>query len=368
MDELFHFYKGRVALHAILKAMDVGPGDEVIVPGFTCLGVPLPIMNLGAIPVYADITEEDFNIDLSKVPSLVTERTKAIVVQHTFGIPVDMDRVLKLAKEKNLYVIEDCCHTWESSFKGKPIGSFGHASFYSYEWGKPLVLGGGGSARVNEPKIREKVESIYERSKEPSNIDSILLWLQRKVHALILRPSLFWSLRKLFRFLSRFRFVVQTFTKEEVKGEMVHANQRMPSFLRAKLASKWKSLPGDVAFRRRIVQAYENGLKSLGLKTRNTSPDFNAVYLRYPLAVRDKTKVLEKARKRRIEVGDWFNSPVHPLGEAELQVMHYRNGSCPVAEKITKTLITLPIYNKVTPRQVRRTIDFLAELKHEDLI
>lgn len=124
-----HCYKGRIALYVILEALNIGAGDEVVVPGFTCMTVPLPLLSLGATPVYADIRPQDYNVDPTRLEPMVTPRTRAIVVQHTFGIPAEMDCIVETARRRGLHPIEDCCHTLTSSYKGRRVGTFGEAAF-----------------------------------------------------------------------------------------------------------------------------------------------------------------------------------------------------------------------------------------------
>src|SRR5512135_1616150 len=124
---LFPFYKGRVALFAILKAMGVNTGDEVIVPGFTCVVVPNAVIYNRALPVFVDIDGATYNIDPGKIEAKITKKTRAIIVQHTFGVPAEMDGITEIAKAHNLFLIEDSCHTLGSRYKGKPVGAFGDA-------------------------------------------------------------------------------------------------------------------------------------------------------------------------------------------------------------------------------------------------
>lgn len=108
----FYFFKGRIALYAILKAMGVKAGDEVIIPGFTCVVVPNAVLYLGAKPVYVDIEAHTYNINTKRIEEKITEKTKAIIAQHTFGIPAEMDKILEIAKKHNLYVVEDSSRHW----------------------------------------------------------------------------------------------------------------------------------------------------------------------------------------------------------------------------------------------------------------
>ena len=123
-----HFLRGRIAMCAILKALGIGRGDEVIIQAFTCVAVPCPVLATGAKPVFADIDPATFNLDPASVEARITPRTRAIVVQHTFGIPADMDSILRIARARGIYVIEDCCHTVASSYRGARVGSLGDLS------------------------------------------------------------------------------------------------------------------------------------------------------------------------------------------------------------------------------------------------
>ena len=107
----FAFWKGRVALYAILRALGVGAGDEVLIAGFTCVVVPNAVRFAGATPVYADIAPGSYNLDPASAERTITPRTRAMIVQHTLGLPAELDELLALAEQHNLVVIEDCAHT-----------------------------------------------------------------------------------------------------------------------------------------------------------------------------------------------------------------------------------------------------------------
>ena len=143
---LDNYFRGRVALYALLKALKVGKGDEVAMQAFTCVANPEAVMAIGALPIYVDVEVDGVNMDPGDLEGKITSRTRAIVIQHTFGIPADIAPLRAIAKRNNIPVIEDCCHTLASRYDGQTVGSFGIGSYYSFEWGKPLVAGiGGGS-------------------------------------------------------------------------------------------------------------------------------------------------------------------------------------------------------------------------------
>src|SRR5438309_8166389 len=192
-DRAFFFYRGRVALYALLKAMGIAEGDEVLLQAFTCLAVPSPILGVGARPIYVDIDPLNLNIDPVKIEEKITSKSKAIIVQHTFGVPAEMDAILEIARKHNLYVIEDCCHCIKSSYQGQEVGSFGYAAFYSFEWGKPIVVGVGWCTLVNDAGLAATMRSDYANYVAPSLRELAIINAEYFAHRYVLTPSLFWT-------------------------------------------------------------------------------------------------------------------------------------------------------------------------------
>jgi hypothetical protein len=140
--ELFTFWKGRVALYAILKALNLGPGDAVFMPGYTCQVVPSAVIFLGAKPVYADVEEKSYNLSLETLEASWRKNNgilpKAVIIQHTYGIPVEAGPIIAWARSEGLSIIEDCAHILGSSYRGIPCGQLGDAAFFSSQWGGGL--------------------------------------------------------------------------------------------------------------------------------------------------------------------------------------------------------------------------------------
>ena len=148
------FWKGRVALYAILKALDVGPGDEVLMPGYTCVMNVNPVKYLGAKPVYVDVDPVTYNITAESLTDRITPRAKVIIAQHTYGYPCDMDAVMDVARRDGLTVIEDCCLALGPTYKGRKVGTFGAAAYFSFQWNKPFTSGLGGMAVFQDDDLR----------------------------------------------------------------------------------------------------------------------------------------------------------------------------------------------------------------------
>lgn len=359
MPDNLYFYKGRVALYAILKAMGLHAGDEVILSGFTCVVVPNAISYLGAKPVYVDIDPDTYNIDPQKINVKITGRTRAIIAQHTFGIPAEMDKIPDIAGKYNLYVIEDSCHAIGSRYKGREVGTFGDAAFFSSQWSKPVTTGLGGWTRVNNPELRETLNSIYRSFSRPSAKDYMLLRLQYYLHSVLLTPSLFWFARDTYRLLSRYGLAVGSSTNDELECQMpLNYERKMTEWQKKTVAKKLAGVRSVTEHRRWVVSRYEELLPSAGLDPVRLGKDYDAVFLRYPVRVKDKKQVLAAARSSRIEIGDWFLSPVHP-NLSGWEKISYEKGMCPNAEAACDSVINLPTHQRIGSREIERTVDFL---------
>ena len=151
------------ALEMAAILIDIMPGDEVIIPSYTFVSTANAFVLRGAKIVFADSYPDNPNIDASTLSSLITPNTKAIVVVHYAGVACDMDRVMNLAKEHNLYVIEDAAQAIDSFYKGKPLGSIGHLAAFSFHETKNIISGEGGMLVVNDEHFDQRAEIIWEK-------------------------------------------------------------------------------------------------------------------------------------------------------------------------------------------------------------
>ena len=152
---------GTVTLEIILRALEIGYGDEVIIPPYTFNATASAVLLQGATPVFVDIEEDTFNIDPEKLEKIITSRTKAIIPVHVGGRACNMDRIMEIANRHSLYVIEDAAHANGSEWKGKRLGSIGHAGSFSFQASKNLTSGEGGIITANDTKIYEKCWAIH---------------------------------------------------------------------------------------------------------------------------------------------------------------------------------------------------------------
>ncbi len=151
---------GSVALDTAMIALDIKKGDEVIMPAFTIICCASAITRLGATPVLVDSEPNTWNIDVSKIEEKITPRTKAIMVVHIYGIPVDMDKVIFLAKKYNLKIIEDAAEQHGQYYKNKPVGSFGDISCFSFYPNKHITTGEGGMIATDNVELAERCRSL----------------------------------------------------------------------------------------------------------------------------------------------------------------------------------------------------------------
>lgn len=151
---------GSVAIEVALASLHIGPGDEVILPTFTIMSCASAIVRAGAIPVLVDCKPDTWNMDPEQVASKITLRTKAIMVVHIYGLPVEMDRVLEIARAHGLFVIEDAAEQHGQSYNGRPVGSFGEVATVSFYPNKHITTGEGGMVLTNDENLAERCRSL----------------------------------------------------------------------------------------------------------------------------------------------------------------------------------------------------------------
>ena len=151
------------ALEMAAILCDIQPGDEVIVPSYTFVSSALAFVRAGAMIVFADSMQSNPNIDAEKIEALITPRTKAIVPVHYAGVACDMDRIMEIANKHNILVVEDAAQAIDSYYKGRPLGSIGHLSAFSFHETKNIIAGEGGMLCINDERFIRRAEIIWEK-------------------------------------------------------------------------------------------------------------------------------------------------------------------------------------------------------------
>jgi len=151
---------GTEAIHLALAALDIGPGDEVIIPNLTFIATANAVTYVGAKPVFVDSRKDTWELDHEHVKEKINKNTKAIIPVHLYGHPCDMDPLISIAKENNLFIIEDCAEAQGSLYKNKPVGSLGDIGCFSFYGNKVMTTGEGGMCTTNNKELAEKMELL----------------------------------------------------------------------------------------------------------------------------------------------------------------------------------------------------------------
>ena len=312
---IYFYWKGRVALYTLLKAMDLKPGEEVILPGFTCVVVPNAIKYLGAKPVYVDVDRNTLNASFDRIRKAVTGKTKVIIVQNTFGLSTDIDIISEFARDQEIYTIEDCTHGFGGTYRGKPNGSWCDAAFFSTQWNKPFSTGIGGFATVNSARIITRLEKINDDLLKPTIKDRVVLNLLLLAADTFLDSGSYWRLRSIYRFLSKYNLVVGSSQGLELKStEMPEGYFKGISKVQVK-----KGLSNLKSFREVLVRRKQNAILYTDFLRKNDKyhvleelhPDHS--FLKYPILVKDRVEFDKRAFKAKIQMGDWFCTPIYPV-------------------------------------------------------
>lgn len=313
------FMGGRVALSAIINAMDLGPGDEVIIPGYTCIVVPNSFHYAGVDIRYADIELDTYGPDLESVASNITEKTGAILLHHLFGLVCrDYEPLLELAEENDLYVIEDCTHATGARYKGRRVGNFGDAAIYSSEHSKCFSTVQGGIATTNDSEIARRLDEYSSKAEFPRERR-----IERLLHTFLLdyytqsHPQRWW-----WGDLYRFRYEddrLTSTTEMEKRGERPpHYGQRMPAPLAAIGISQIEKLDAYNKRRRRTAKTWKKWSKRNGYRPPRVISDSQPVWLRYPVLVEPerKTDTSWVQHELGVPAGVWFWTNLHPVDQA----------------------------------------------------
>lgn len=345
------FGAGRMALYAILEALDIGNDDEVILPAYTCVVVPNAILYRGAKPVYVDICQDNFNIDVSKIEKVITPRTKAILAQHTFGQPCDIESISEIARRHGLTVIEDCAHAFGASFKGRRLGAWGDVAFVSTDHSKVLSTSIGGFVICASRPLAEKIRRIQGRSPYLPWHCRLRIVLQYSLSALLNRPRIYWFGRILIGMLQGAKLFFYFWDELKVSRPKLYP-VRLSNFQAFVGWHEIQDLERNIRHRRDVASHYREILagESGGL--------VDGAYLRYSLLVNSPER-WEQTIGKYFTVGRWFSSVAQGRmdrwGEIE-----YRPGLCPVAEFIALHIINFPTHFLIDGKAVKRFRDLVA--------
>jgi dTDP-4-amino-4,6-dideoxygalactose transaminase len=342
-DQVFLYWKGRVALYAILKAMGVQKDDEIILPAFTCVVVPNAILYLGAKPIYVDISPENYNINIDLLEKTITTRTKVIICQNTFGLSSNIEQMIQIAKRHNLFSIEDCTHGFSGYYNGNPNGSYCDAAFYSTQWNKPFSTGIGGFLVVNNQELINKIEQLEGKKIKPSLMDKTILAFLLFFNRYFVNRYTYWTMIKFYRFLSKNNLIIGSNQGGELSGVKIPKDyfKDISSVQVNAGIRQLKQLDKVNKLRKNNALEYTQFLKDQNKTFVSENLFDNHLFLKYPLLVKNRKLLLKLAEKEKITLGDWFLSPLHPV-EGSLKLWNLNSEFFPQGTSISKKIVNLP--------------------------
>jgi dTDP-4-amino-4,6-dideoxygalactose transaminase len=342
-DQVFLYWKGRVALYAILKAMGVQKDDEIILPAFTCVVVPNAILYLGAKPIYVDISPENYNINIDLLEKTITTRTKVIICQNTFGLSSNIEQMIQIAKRHNLFSIEDCTHGFSGYYNGNPNGSYCDAAFYSTQWNKPFSTGIGGFLVVNNQELINKIEQLEGKKIKPSLMDKTILAFLLFFNRYFVNRYTYWTMIKFYRFLSKNNLIIGSNQGGELSGVKIPKDyfKDISSVQVNAGIRQLKQLDKVNKLRKNNALEYTQFLKDQNKTFVSENLFDNHLFLKYPLLVKDRELFFRLAEREKISLGDWFLSPLHPV-EGSLKLWNLNSEFFPQGTSISKKIVNLP--------------------------
>ena len=311
----FAFMGGRVALSACIYALNLQPGDEVILPGYTCVVVPNAFHHVGLKTVYCDIELDTYGLDANKIESLITPNTQAILLQHLFGLVCrDYEYILSIAKKHSLKVIEDCAHSTGAEYRGQKVGNRGDLAFYSSERSKVFNTIQGGIAITNNDRLGQKLEEYRNRASLPDEE-----WIDKLLHNIILdfylyKHPLRWLLGDIYKFLHSNKFLISTTSEEEQGIRPSHYGRKMSAPIAAIGLNQIKKIDYYNDCRRKTAKTWDTWCDQNGYNKPTVINSSVPVYLRYPVLVEHKKKIdtTWALKELGINTGVWFIKNIHP--------------------------------------------------------
>jgi dTDP-4-amino-4,6-dideoxygalactose transaminase len=348
------FCNGRVALYALLKSLGIGEGDEVLLQVPTHIVVANAIRYTGAKPVYVDCGKVSFNIDLEDAERRVTPRAKVLLLQHTYGIPVDMDAAQAFADRHGLIVLEDCVHSLGATYKGRPTGGLGRAGFFSTEETKMISTSLGGMATTHDVELADKVRAFRETDCErPGRWLAAQYLLKLMAYQVLTAPRTHRIARSMYDMSGGYQPLPRPVTKIDSAGQ--YPDDYLQALSNGQARMGLRQLEGgrlekNLAHRRMIAGIYaETFPLAEGTVPEGAEPS----WCRYPIRVKNRD-VVEKRLKPYAVPGIWFSDILEEGSGPEAGA--YEMGTCPNAEAVIGHVINLPTHGRVRPDDARRLV------------
>jgi dTDP-4-amino-4,6-dideoxygalactose transaminase len=356
------FWKGRVAFAAALKALGLQTGDEIVMPAYTCLVVPAAAQMLGIRCVYVDIEPVYCTPDPAQLMSAVTPRTQAVMIQHTYGWPsAGTKDIQAFCRQRGIALIEDCCHALGTRCHGRHVGTFGDAAFFSSQWSKPYTTGLGGMLVVNNESLAERVRGVREQEAcRPAPRVAAQLAAQGILFDLLVFPRTVGWARRTYRWATRRGWITGSTGADDYRTPPPDFLKWMSEAQAAAGLVELSKLEAGVTHRRQVTSWYDELLQERGWPTLAAPLGAEVTLLRYPVRVKNKEAALAEATSQLIELGDWFNQPLHSHLAAQ-QDFGYRPGMCPHADRAAREIVNLPLHTRIKRRAAEKIVRFLTK-------
>lgn len=349
------FDSGRSSLLVALQALGIQKGDEVILQAFTCVVVVNAIKRSGATPIFVDI-ENTYNIDVEKVEKSITQKTKVIIIQHTFGTPGNIEQISVIAKKYNLFVIEDCAHSLGASYQNKLVGTFGDIAMFSFGTDKVISSVRGGALLTKDASLADKIKKIQTSLPHMPLIEVLrhLVYLPifafgKKTYGIVVGKIVLYIAKQL-------RITSRIIERCEKRGEWPESYPaKLPNALASILNNQCTQIDYFNEHRKKIAHLYTKHIKN-SIITLPVEKE-GGIYLRYPIQIEQPRIFVRKAKEQGLILGDWYNTVVAPADTLNSETF-YETGSCKNAEDAAKHIVNLPTDIHVTEQDAHRIIAF----------
>lgn len=352
------FASGRESLVALFRAMNLKAGEEIIVQGYTCVVLANAIHSAGGTPVYSDIDRDTLNLDTEEVERNITPRTRAIICQHTFGIPADITRLRSICDAHHILLIEDCAHVIPDA-KGPLIGNLGDAVLLSFGRDKAISGVSGGAIIVRDPSLAISLKKAEEHADDVS-ILQIVQWLNYPQACFLARP--FMGMRLGFVFLKAMRMLhllSPVLTEEEKEGSMSPLLHRLPNVCAALALAELKNLQAVNDHRRKLTALYLEAIKKSHIDY-PTAISADMPLQKFPIFVKNATLLRSQLKKKNIHLDDGWTGCVVCPASSNLTHAGYIPGSDPDAENASMMILNLPTHPTMREKQTFYLLESLS--------
>lgn len=359
--ETFLFGSGRESLLAILQSLHLQKEEEVIVQGYTCIVVANAIIAAGMKPVFCDIEQDTLNLDLAAIESCITHKTRAIICQHTFGIPAYTKQLRALCDRHSLLLIEDCAHIIPDATGPGAIGSYGDLLFFSFGRDKAISGVTGGAVVCHRADICEHLVKLNAEARDYP-LWQIKRWLQYPILYTIAKPMYGIVVGRLFLAIcGKLRLLAPIVTKKEKAGQMPTTLHHLPNACAVLALAQLKKLQSINDHRRMLTGYYYTEATKRGWQILlGITPDLPLQ--KYPMFTKNAERIRQALKKQNIHLHDGWTGCVICPAQADSEVCGYKDGDDPDAEMVGQQILSLPTHPDTSMQQATRLVELLDPL------